>query len=149
MQIKIFNIPVLGGETLADEMNIFLRSKKILQIREHLVNNEKEGVFWCFCIRYAADEAAAERERIKMDYRKVLDEEAFKRFSALRQIRKQVAEEDAVPAYAVLTDYELAELAKLETITPEALKGVKGIGEKKLEKYGNRFLTDLPDEESK
>ena len=84
-----------------------------------------------------------------MDYRKVLDEEAFKRFSALRQIRKQVAEEDAVPAYAVLTDYELAELAKLETITPEALKGVKGIGEKKLEKYGNRFLTDLPDEESK
>ena len=50
MQIKIFNIPVLGGETLADEMNIFLRSKKILQIREHLVNNEKEGVFWCFCI---------------------------------------------------------------------------------------------------
>ena len=48
MQIKIFTIPIMGGEMLTDEMNVFLRSKKILQVKEHLVNHDSEGVFWCY-----------------------------------------------------------------------------------------------------
>lgn len=36
-------------------MNLFLRCKKVLQVKEHLVNNEAEGVFWCFCVRYVDD----------------------------------------------------------------------------------------------
>ena len=37
MQIKIFTIPIMGGELLVEEMNVFLRSKKVLQLKEHLV----------------------------------------------------------------------------------------------------------------
>lgn len=149
MQIRIFTIPIQGGETLTEEMNVFLRSKKILQVKEHLVNNDAEGVFWCFSIHYVDDVNLAERDKQKVDYREVLDEASFKRFSALREIRKRVAQEDAVPPYAVFTDSELAELAKIENLTPEAMKQTKGVGEKKIEKYAQHFLTKPADEKSR
>lgn len=149
MQIKIFTIPVMGGEMLTEEMNVFLRSKKVLQVKELLVNSETEGVFWCFCVRYVDDVTAAEREKIKVDYREVLDEASFRRFSAFREIRKKVALDDAVPAYAVFTDNELAELAKEEVLTLEVIKSLKGVGEKKVEKYAQHFITRTVDEAGK
>jgi len=138
----------MGGELLTDEMNVFLRSKKVLQVKERLVSSEEDGSCWCFCIRYVDDVAAAEREKVKVDYREVLDEASFKRFSDMRNIRKQVALDVSVPPYAVFTDYELAELAKLETLTLGAMQQVKGIGEKKIEKYGHHFLPKPADEKS-
>ena len=101
----------------------------------------------CFIIRYIDDVELAERERGgRVDYRELLDEASFKRFSALRQIRKKVAQDDAVPPYAVFTDQELAELARIELLSPEAMKKIKGIGEKKIEKYG-QFFVNLPKDE--
>jgi len=45
---------------------------------------------------------------------------------------------DTVP-YAVFTDEELSELAKLNPLTAVGMKQIKGIGEKKVEKYGHHF----------
>lgn len=39
MQIKIFNIPIPGGEVMTEEMNSFLRSRRVLQTESHIVNN--------------------------------------------------------------------------------------------------------------
>ena len=58
----------------------------------------------------------------------------------MRAIRKQLAQNEGVPAYAVLTDVEMAELAKVEPLTHAAMGKIKGIGSKKLEKYGHHFL---------
>lgn len=99
MQIRTFSIPIQGGEQHTEELNRFLRSKKILRVREFFVNNEAEGVFWCYSVRYVDDIAAAEREKIKVDYSEILDKDAFKRYNSFREIRKRVAVEDAVPAY--------------------------------------------------
>ena len=51
MQIKIFNIPIPGGEVMTEEMNSFLRSRRVLQTESHIVNNG-QGSFWSFCIKY-------------------------------------------------------------------------------------------------
>lgn len=32
MQIRLFRIPAEGGDSLTEEMNAFLRSKKVLQV---------------------------------------------------------------------------------------------------------------------
>lgn len=73
-------------------------------------------------------------------------------FSKLREIRKQIAAEEAIPAYAVCTDQELAAMARLKNLTPEGMLTVKGFGEKKLEKYGlriiQRYQQNTPDETS-
>lgn len=53
-------------------------------------------------------------ERPKTDYKNELDEDTFKVFSKLREARKQIAIEDAVPAYAICTDQELTFMAKIK-----------------------------------
>ncbi|MCB9283821.1 MAG: HRDC domain-containing protein [Lewinellaceae bacterium] len=145
MQIILFTIPLLGGEAVNEEMNAFLRSKKIVQIENKLVGKGK-GAFWSFCIKYTDDEAGRQRERV--DYREVLDPESFKRFAAMREIRRRLAREESIPAYAIFTDEELAELAKIEDITTSKMQQVRGIGEKKVERYGHHFITSIADEKS-
>ena len=142
MQIKIFSIPIPGGEAINEEMNKLLRSKKVLQTESELVNTEN-GTFWCFCIKYLDDVSGTFR-KTKVDYREVLDDECFQRFSDMRKIRKALAQKEGIPAYAIFTDEELAGLAKLKTRTTATMKTVPGIGEKKIEKYGDYFSATIP-----
>jgi superfamily II DNA helicase RecQ len=58
-------------------------------------------------------------------------------------LRKQIAAKDAVPAYMVFTDEELAALAKLSVITKQEMLKIKGIGDKKVEKYGEQMISAL------
>jgi superfamily II DNA helicase RecQ len=147
MQIKIFTIPILGGEQINEEMNRFLNAKKILQTESHLVSNA-EGSFWCFCLKYLSDNSQQSAPKKKIDYREVLDGKSFQRFALMRETRKKLAKEEGVPAYAVFTDAELAELAKIEELTPSAMKKIKGIGSGKLEKYGKHFTNPTKSEKS-
>ena len=55
MQIKIFNIPIPGGEDQVKEMNAFLHSKRILQTESQVVNSGG-GSFWSFCIKFLEDD---------------------------------------------------------------------------------------------
>lgn len=82
-------------------------------------------------------------KREKIDYKNILNEPTFLKFSQLRIIRKQLAEKDVVPAYAVFTDEELAGIANLPEITIKTMQTVKGIGVKKIEKYGTAIVNFL------
>ncbi len=111
MQIKLFTIPITDNGDFLEEMNRFLRANKILKVENQLVSNER-GASWCFCVKYLpmvkTQQPYAEK---KKDYKNELSEEVFKVFSRLRVLRKQIAADDAVPAYAVCTDHELAQIA--------------------------------------
>lgn len=61
----------------------------------------------------------------------------------LRSWRLERSREDAVPAYVVLHDATLRELAAVRPRTPEELSGVKGLGPVKLERYGADLLSIL------
>ena len=141
MQIKVYSIPIHGGERLVEEMNVFLRSKKVLQIEQHIVTLSQSSS-WCFCIHYIDDVTITE-SKVKIDYREALDDKTFKVFSRLREIRKKIATEEGLPAYAIFTDEELSNIAKLEEITASKMQTIKGIGEKKVEKYAQRFIAAL------
>lgn len=149
MQIKIFLVPVISGESANEELNKFLRSQKILDVDKHIVTH-KDAVFWTFCVTYIPTgplgSSTVSERREKTDYKQVLDESAFAVFTKLRTFRKRLADRDAIPAYAVFTDAELAEIAKIEHITPSAIRSVSGIGEKKIEKYGVELCKLLDDE---
>jgi len=154
MQIKIFNIPIGSEDKQVEEMNHFLRANKIVDIRKELAMLNGNGC-WSFCITYMQDSRPSENEQPrrgnggKVDYKDVLPEDVFARFSDLRKIRKQIAENEAVPAFAVFTDAELAEMAKLSELTSEGMKRIPGIGNRKVEKYLELFLqtnTDTQDE---
>ncbi len=140
MQVKLFTIPITDDGNFLEEMNRFLRANKILEVENRLVSNER-GASWCFCVKYLPTAPAFQKtNNVKKDYKSELSEEIFKVFSKLREVRKEIAAEDAVPAYAVCTDQELAEIAALPEINEETLKSVRGFGEKKFEKYGQLFI---------
>ena len=69
-----------------------------------------------------------------------VDEELVVR---LRSWRLERSQEDAVPAYVVLHDATLRELASVRPQTLDELAGVKGFGPVKLERYGNDLLAVL------
>lgn len=140
MQVRIFTIPLFGGEETIEEMNKFLRGNKVVDITKSLVQ-QGDVAYWSFCVTYLSgvppkvQQPQGERKE-KVDYRNVLDSPTFARFAVLRAIRKRLAEEDAVPAFAVFTDAELAEMAKMEEMNAKSLLKIDGIGDKRVEKYG-------------
>lgn len=141
MQIKIFTIPIGDNGAAVEEMNRFLRSNKVLEVQNQLISNEN-GAYWCFCVRYIEKMFNLMNEsKTKIDYKQVLDEATFQKFSKLREVRKKVATDEGIPAFAVFTDEELAGLAKLETITAQNMLTIKGIGNKKVERYAQYFIT--------
>lgn len=141
MQIKLFTIPIGDSGSALEEMNRFLRGNKILEVQNQLISNEN-GASWCFCVRYLEKTFSAGGEtKAKVDYKHVLDEATFLKFSRLREIRKKVAADEGVPAFVIFTDEELASMAKLETITPQTMLSIRGIGDKKVERFGKHFIT--------
>ena len=66
-------------------------------------------------------------------------------FDALRQWRAATAREQGVPAYVILHDRTLHELASLRPRTPDELLTIAGIGAAKAERYGAALLTALRD----
>ena len=69
-----------------------------------------------------------------------VDEELVTR---LRSWRHERSQEDAVPAYVVLHDATIRELASIRPQTLQELAGVKGFGPVKVERYGTDLLAVL------
>ena len=64
-------------------------------------------------------------------------------FASLKTLRSSIAREEKVPPYVVFTDRTLAELAARRPRTPASLLEVRGVGQAKLDKYGERFLAAI------
>lgn len=140
MQIKTFTIPILGGEKEEKALNSFLRGQKVLKVESKLVEMQ-QNAYWCFIVQYLIELIASPLKKPqKVDYKAILNEKSFERFSKMRKIRKELAREEGIPAYAIFTDKELAKLAEFEEVTLAKVQGIKGVGQQKVNKYGPRFL---------
>jgi len=79
----------------------------------------------------------AEKEKSKTE---VLHDELFER---LRRLRKQLADEHNVPPYIVFSDATLKEMAKAKPIRPSQMRDISGVGQRKMDLYGDIFLHDI------
>ncbi|MFC0253855.1 DNA helicase RecQ [Massilia consociata] len=61
-------------------------------------------------------------------------------FERLRSWRMGTAREHGVPAYVVFQDATLREIAKVKPASLDELRGVSGVGEKKLVSYGDEIV---------
>ncbi|MEZ8028274.1 ATP-dependent DNA helicase RecQ [Enterovibrio norvegicus] len=68
-----------------------------------------------------------------------------KLFAKLRKLRKAIADEEDVPPYVVFNDATLIEMAEMIPTSQGELLAVNGVGQRKLEKYGNVFLDVIED----
>ncbi len=61
-------------------------------------------------------------------------------FSLLRSLRSQYAADAHVPAYVIFTDAALRDMCKKLPLTRERFLEVSGVGNAKLERYGDEFI---------
>ncbi len=75
-----------------------------------------------------------------------LDGDEQRIFDRLRSWRMGAAREHSVPAYVIFNDATLREIAKVRPATLDEMRGISGVGEKKLVSYGDeivRLIADL------
>ena len=77
------------------------------------------------------------------DLREALAPDVRARFDRLRAWRSGRAQDEAVPAYVVLTNRQLLELASRGPTTRAGLEQIHGLGRRKLERYAKELLAVL------
>jgi ATP-dependent DNA helicase RecQ len=64
-------------------------------------------------------------------------------FERLRSVRKRLAEAGEVPPYIIFSDKTLHEMSRHYPVTPAEMRRVHGIGDVKLERYGDDFAAEI------
>jgi len=144
LQYRCFSIGARGEPEAEEAFNRFLRSVRVLSVEREFVTDGPAS-FWSFCVAYLDSPKVAGRQGKppRVDYREVLSAADFAVFARLREVRKTLAEAEAVPAYAVCTNEQLAAMATACPQSLSALRRIEGIGEAKAAKYGEHFLAVL------
>lgn len=68
------------------------------------------------------------------------EEEDVSLFEELRKLRKELAEQEIIPPYIVMSDKVLHQLSTVRPTTLEEFGKINGIGEYKKKKYGEKFV---------
>jgi len=112
-----------GGVSLSDEGNAFIKEKPPLNLRKPPKN------------------ARAERSARKSLGTTPLEGDADTAlFMALRTLRMEIAKAQNVPPYVIFHDKTLMEMVRQKPQNREELAGISGVGESKLQRYGDAFL---------
>lgn len=105
---------------------------------------------WNFEIKIPKEvEKEKEERKIQTKKRKkagavaALAEEDTELFEALRVLRRMIASEQKIPPYMVFSDKTLVHMSTMKPSNDEEMLEVNGVGEHKLQKYGERFLNEI------
>jgi ATP-dependent DNA helicase RecQ len=79
------------------------------------------------------------KEKVEVQEHKIAYEAGL--FQQLKDVRRNLAAKENVPAYLVLSDASLIELASFLPLTIEEINKISGFGQVKIEKYGKQFLS--------
>jgi ATP-dependent DNA helicase RecQ len=74
---------------------------------------------------------------------RVVADEDLGLWEALRACRQTLASEHNVPAYVIFHDRTLQEMLAYRPQTASEMLGISGVGQTKLDRYGERFLSVL------
>lgn len=112
-----------GGISITPQGHEFLRSKQSLRLR-----------------KAARGTAALQKSAKNRSAEDVLPPEGQALLSALKAARMELARAQGVPPYVIFHDKSLIDMALIKPDTMERMALVHGIGEQKLQKYGQHFL---------
>lgn len=149
MQFRFFTVPIRTPDDAAADLNQFLTGHRILAIDRRLIADGANSA-WTICVSFddgtgSPSPRSAQGKRGKVDFKDVLSDPEFAVFARLRALRKEKADAERVPAYALFTNEQLAETVQRRVGTAAGLREIAGVGEARLEKYGEAFLGILKD----
>jgi len=147
----------LGLDKLSTYNISELSEKRIRDIINHLVLNEflyiTNDEYPILKLGSLANELLRQNTKIEMKLAKETEKEVkldkksttlkpinSKLFVALKELRLSIATEQKVPAFVIFADSTLADMCMKLPTNDEELLEVSGVGQVKLERYGERFL---------
>jgi superfamily II DNA helicase RecQ len=149
MRLHFVTVPIHDGAAAENDLNQFLGSRRVVSVDRHLVPDGTRSA-WAICVTYldggpsaGAGGSADPSSKKRLDYREVLPPAEYLVFAKLRDLRKQLAERDGVPPYAVFTNEQLADMVRLRARSAAELARIEGIGPARIEKYSVSFLEIL------
>ncbi|WP_194097542.1 DNA helicase RecQ [Marivivens aquimaris] len=113
-----------GGLRMTERARPILRDEESIRLRRDTIKAAKSG------------------NKIKM----LVSEEDAPLMSALKAKRRGLAEAAGVPAYIIFNDSTLIEMAQQRPMTLDAMAKISGVGAKKLQSYGDAFLSVIAGE---
>ncbi len=136
---KIVTIPFNQQAEIfpTEDLERFMTGKKVKSIKATNFRSNNR-VYWSIFMVYeipgGGDGQKRKREHVD------LNEEQQLILNRLKAWRKERADSEGFPLYLIATNRQLVEIVLRRPATPEGLKMIEGIGEKKVEKYGKEIL---------
>jgi len=145
VQCKFFHISIRNHQEAEEALDALLRSHVVVTVHREFVANRGNS-FWIIVVEYLAGIAESRSQSFgrpvkkRVDYKEVLFPEDFSVLASLREWRKQAAEKAGVPVYTIFTNEQLAMIITRRVNSKTDLRGIEGIGEARVEKYGNAIV---------
>jgi len=119
------DVSAFGGLRLAESCRAVLQGKQALFLRKEALK------------------AKATKAKASRSGKSFLKDSEQAIWEALRGLRKELAQEQDVPPYMIFHDATLMEMIRMNPKTLGDLSNVSGVGDSKLELYGDAFLECL------
>lgn len=103
--------------------------------RSLMLRMEKESA-----AEYKRGEDTGNRTKRKSD---ILNSKGLDFYEILRSLRTEIAREESLPPYLIFSDRTLIDMCVKLPMNREEMLNVAGVGERKYEKYGERFLNRI------
>lgn len=114
-----------GALKLTAASRDLLKGQRELKVREEVESHKTRG------------SSSSGKSKANLD---PLTQAQETRFEALRELRREMAEEQGVPPYVIFHDATLHQIAQAQPTSSEGLLSISGIGQSKMEKYGDAVL---------
>lgn len=151
MPFQLFQYALPADPDLTD-LNSFLLAHRVATVQREIVTTAA-GPLLLFIVEYLAANGSAGKNGksavagsssiSRIDYREVLSEADFTVFTTLREIRKQLADAEGVPVYAVFSNAQLAAMIQQKCTTVAGMLKIEGVGKARTDKYSEAFLAPL------
>ena len=154
MAFRVFSIPVQGCAASERVLNAFLHSHQVLHVDRRLSEFDG-GARWTVCVDYVAAESASPastagaRRGSRIDYREVMSAPDFRLYCRLREVRKEIADQEGIALFTIFTNEQLAQAAQSRPRSKAELGKIPGVGEGRLDKYAERVLVVIGEDASR
>lgn len=144
MKLRVFTLRLDPDTGAFDdgELQSFLENREALDVSEHFFVHERVPTL-ALLVRYrevARPAGAPAREGPRPDPAAELSGEDRPLYEALRKWRNERARRDGRPAYVLLTNRQVAEIARKRPGSLRALQELEGVGEGKARDLGEEML---------
>jgi len=150
-QVKFFKVRLAPSELKADEswLNQFLGHARTRKIVPSLVQTPRE-TFWSVYVEFDGDAGGGEARKPasepKVTESELSDSERAL-FVALKEWRAGKAAELGLPSYVIFHNKQLLAIARTVPTSASGLATIPGIGDAKIQKYGDEVLRVIAQDE--